>query len=413
MKIVGIDTLHLAAFGNLLFVRVHTDAGLIGCGETYYTPRTTSAYIHEAAAPALLGQDARDIERLWWRQYEASHIYGNRGCEMRAISAIDIALWDLLAQAAGMPLYRLLGGAVRERVPLYNTCAGAHYARATPGGEGFSHHQTAVAAGALEDLWSAIHRPADLARQLIDEGLGAMKIWPFDPIAERTGGLMITSRELEAGLRPVRAIRDAVGDQIEILIEGHCMWSLPAAIKIAEALQPYRIYWLEDMLRAEAPDALAQLRRSTTIPITGSERKLTRWAFEQLLQSQAVSVVMVEPMWAGGVSEALKVAHLASAYDLPVVFHDCAGPLSFWADVHLSFATPHTPIQESVRAYYRGHYAELVTALPVIEHGAVHRPQAAGIGAALRPELFTRDDACHEASGRLIDSEAAAPQPAS
>ncbi|HEX7008934.1 MAG TPA: mandelate racemase/muconate lactonizing enzyme family protein [Phycisphaeraceae bacterium] len=404
MRIIGIDTLSVREHANVLWVRLHTDAGLIGCGETYYTPRTTAAYIHEVAAPILLGQDPRDIERLWWRQYEASHIYGNRGCEMRAISAIDIALWDLLAQAAGMPLHRLLGGAVRQQVPLYNTCAGSRYARATPGVAGFSHHQTATAPGPMEDLWAAIHQPAQLARELLDEGIRAMKIWPFDPIAERTGGLMISNAELEEGLRPVRAIREAVGDQIEILIEGHCLWALPAAVKIAEALQPYRIYWLEDMLRAESPEALAMLRQATSIPIAGSERKLTRWAFEQLLHSQAVSVVMVDPMWAGGISEAVKVAHLASAHELPVVYHDCAGPLSFWADVHLSFATPHTPIQESVRAYYRGHYSELVTAVPDVRDGAVQLPTTPGLGATLRPELLKREDASREVSGRLVAS---------
>lgn len=404
MIVTGIETLALERFANLVWVRIHTDTGLIGTGETYYTPQTVAGYLHEVSAPILLNQDARDIERLWWRQYEGSHVYGNRGCEMRAISAVDMALWDLLAQSTGLPLYRLLGGAVRDRVRLYNTCAGTRYARATPGVGGFSHHQSATGEGALEDLWSSLHKPAELARELLDEGVTAMKIWPFDAVAERKGGWMIDHADLEEGLRPVRLIRDAVGDAMQIMIEGHCMWSLPAAVKIAEALAPFHIYWLEDMLRAETPAALSALRQSTSIPITGSERKLTRWAFRELLEAEAVSVVMVEPMWAGGISEAMKVAQLASMHELPVVFHDCAGPLSFWTDIHLSFAVPHTPIQESVRAYYRGHYADLVTQLPVIERGYVLPPHQAGLGAALRPELFTDSGVSRRTSGRVVDS---------
>ena len=133
MKIAKIETVHVAEFANILFVRIHTDSGLIGLGETYYTPDATRAFVHEVCAPMLIGQDARDVETHWRRLYDATHVYGNRGNEMRAISAVDVALWDLLGQVAGLPLYRLLGGAAREKIQLYNTCAGPLYARGIPG----------------------------------------------------------------------------------------------------------------------------------------------------------------------------------------------------------------------------------------------------------------------------------------
>src|SRR5262245_32366035 len=233
MRITQIETLRLKQYANLLWVHVHTEDGTIGCGETYYTPETTAQYIHGIASKLLIGQDARDIERLWWRQYEMSHISGNRVVELRGISALDVALWDIAAQAAGLPLCRMLGGPVRQRVRLYNTCAGPNYARATPGEDGYSHHQTAKP-GPMEDLHAFLNEPANLAQSLLDQGISAMKIWPFDAVAERTGGWMIDARDLEPGMSIVRSIREAVGDAMEILIEGHCLWSLPAALRIAK-----------------------------------------------------------------------------------------------------------------------------------------------------------------------------------
>ncbi|MFH1571040.1 MAG: mandelate racemase/muconate lactonizing enzyme family protein [Gemmatimonadota bacterium] len=391
MKICRIETVHAGEFANILFVRVHTDAGLVGLGETYYTPQATAAFVHEVGAPMLLGRDPLDVEGHWRRLYDATHVYGNRGNEMRAISALEVALWDLLGQAAGMPLYRVLGGACRDRVRLYNTCAGPRYARGTPGVARGSAARTT--AGRYEDLEAFQHRADELARDLLSEGIRAMKIWPFDACAPASHGTYISFPDLEKALEPVRKIRDAVGLEMEIMLEGHGYWKLPAAVRIAEALEPYRPMWLEDFIKPDNPETLAELRRATSIPICGSELALTRFHALELLQHQAVDILMTDVTWTGGLAESRRIAALADAHNLPFVAHDCTGPVTFLAAIHLSLHCPNALIQESVRAYYRGFYHELVTDLPRIEDGWVFPPAGPGLGTRLRPEVLERPDA--------------------
>jgi L-alanine-DL-glutamate epimerase-like enolase superfamily enzyme len=247
VKITKVETIHVGEFANILFVQIHTDEGLVGLGDTYYTPETTRTFIHEVGAPMLIGHDPRDVEWHFRRMYDATHVYGNRGAEMRAISALDVALWDLFAQAAGMPLYRALGGGSRDKVRIYNTCAGPLYARGTPGVPR-PPEQRPQGEGRYEDLDAFQHKAGELARDLLDEGITAMKIWPFDAYAAVSNGTYISFADIDKGLEPVRQIRDAVGLDMEILIEGHAYWKLPAAVRIAHALEPYQPMWLEDFI---------------------------------------------------------------------------------------------------------------------------------------------------------------------
>ena len=134
MKIRQIRTIHFAAFPNITFVELETDAGIVGLGETYYTPRAVTAYLQEVLVPLLMDADPLQIEAFWRNAYDGSHVYGNRGLEMRALSAIDIALWDILGQVVEQPIWQLLGGTSHPNgVPVYNTCATAGYAQGTPG----------------------------------------------------------------------------------------------------------------------------------------------------------------------------------------------------------------------------------------------------------------------------------------
>ena len=391
MRIKALETVHLAEFSNILFVRVLTDAGLEGLGETYYTPQTTTAFVHEVLAPLMLGRDPRDIEGHWRRLYDATHVYGNRGGEMRAVSALDVALWDIFAQSAGMPLYRALGGASRERVRVYNTCAGSLYARAVPGTVAVGSNVRGE--GRYEDYHAFMNHAGDLARELLDEGVTAMKIWPFDAYAAASGGTYISYADIDEGLEPFKKIRDAVGTDIEIMVEGHGHWKLPAAVRLAEALEPYKPMWLEDLMKPDNAETLAQLRRSTSIPVCGSELALTRYHARDLLRAQAVDIVMTDVTWTGGLSESRKIAAMADAENLPFAAHDCTGPVTLMASIHLSLHCPNALIQESVRAYYRGFYAELTDRLPRIEGGYAYAPQDPGLGMALKPEVFERPDA--------------------
>jgi L-alanine-DL-glutamate epimerase-like enolase superfamily enzyme len=339
----------------------------------------------------LIGQDARDVETHWRRLYDATHVYGNRGNEMRAISAVDVALWDLLGQVAGLPLYRLLGGAAREKIQLYNTCAGPLYARGIPGVPR-QHQERRITDNRYEDLEAFTHRADELAKDLLSEGIRAMKIWPFDPYAAASHGNYISFADVDRGLEPVRKIRDAVGLDMEIMMEGHGYWKVPPAIRIAEALEPYKPMWLEDFIKPDNPHSLAELRNATSIPICGSELALTRYHARELLEADAVDILMTDVTWTGGIGESKRIAAMAEAANLPFVAHDCTGPVTFIASIHLSIHCSNALIQESVRAYYRGFYGDLVTELPRIEEGFAWAPEGPGIGTQLREELFSRAD---------------------
>jgi L-alanine-DL-glutamate epimerase-like enolase superfamily enzyme len=215
----------------------------------------------------------------------------------------------------------------------------------------------------------------------------------FDPNIRTLGGHDISAADLDRGLAPFRAIRDAVGDKMEIMVEGHGLWSLLAALKIARALEEVRPAWLEDLMRADDIDALAELRRGTTCPILASEYLATRYEYKPLLEKQAADIVMIDPTWAGGITECRKVCAMAEAYKRPVAMHDCTGPFTLFAGVHLAINATNAIYQESVRAYLRVNYPEIVTDLPVIENGHILAPTKPGLGTTLLPDVRKRDGA--------------------
>ncbi len=387
MKIVAIETVVPGPHSPLpavVFVRVHTDAGLVGCGETYYTPRAVSTFIHEFLAPLIMGTDATSPEALWETVYSAIVKFGGRGLELRALSAVDLAAWDILAQAAQLPLCQLLGGGVAT-LPTYNTCAGPTYGTGDRPGYGETS-----AADDLDDASAFVARPAELARELLDEGFAGMKIWPFDAIAHEHGGTTITQAHLERGLEPFRRIREAVGWDIEIMAEGHGFWSVAAAKTIARGLEPFRPAWIEDLVVADSPGALAELRRSTTIPVLASEYLMTRFDYDAMLQAEAVDHVMIDPTWCGGITEARRIIALAHTARLPVTMHDCTGPFTLLAGIHLLSSTPNASYQEVVRAYLREVYPQFVDESIQLVNGHVRAPDRPGIGAQLRSDVLDR-----------------------
>jgi L-alanine-DL-glutamate epimerase-like enolase superfamily enzyme len=392
MKLTRIETIHLAEHATLLFVRLHTDEGLVGHGETKYAPAALRGFIHDYAAPLLLGTDPLAIDRHWRRIYELGLRCGVLGVEMRALSAIDMALWDLFGQATGQPVYQLLGGASHDRVPVYNTCAGPVYAR------GLDRAVGRGAAGVYEDLDAFMTRADELAEELLAEGIRGMKIWPFDPYALATNGQRIGLEELERGLEPFRKIRRAVGDRMEVMVEGHGLWALPAAKRIAAAVEEVRPLWIEDLMPPDDLGALGELKRGTRTPMLVSEMLQTRYAYRPVLEAGIADIVMVDPSWCGGISEARKIGHMAETCRLPVTFHDCAGPLNLFAGLHLAFNAPNTIYQETVRAFIRTFYPDLVTQNIVIEDGHALPPQGPGLGTALLPEVVKRPDATVQTS---------------
>lgn len=387
MKITALETIQVDAIPFLIFIRVHTDEGLVGTSDTYYVTEGIRGAVHTWAAPLLLGRDPRQIERHWDTLYADNLArWGGTGVEMRSLSAIDAALWDILGQSLGAPIWQLLGGLAHDRVPTYNTCGGPMYGRG-------AFNRLGEGKGPLEDLWAQLNEPEVLARELLDEGIRAMKIWPFDPIARRGTGRHITADEMREGLAPFRRIREAVGDGIEIMLEGHGYWDITTAKKIARAVEEYRPAWLEDMVLGHDIDQLKELKDSTSTPILASELLISRYQYRPLMEKRAADIVMIDPTWTGGITESRKIVTLAESFGLPVALHDCTGPFTLMAGVQLAFSAPNAIYQETVRAYLRTWYRDLVPETITIEDGHVLPPMGPGIGTSLLPDVAKRADA--------------------
>jgi galactonate dehydratase len=393
MKITKLETLWLKGRPKLIFLRVHTDEGLIGIGETYETATAIEAYVHNEMAAYLLGKDPLQIDKHWTHLFRMPRLALGKTVEIRALAALDVALWDLLGKATKQPVYQLLGGATRDRIRVYNTCAGYEYVGDSGDGYHVSAVETARNDRPYEDLYAFMHHADRLAESLLSEGIGQMKIWPFDPLAEANGGRYISLEDMKLGFEPFRKIRAAVGDKIEIALELHNLWNLPSAIRIAKAAADFGIVWCEDPIPMDDLDALADLRRQANVPICASETIGTRWGFRDLFEKHAVDIAMPDITWCGGLGEAKRIATMAEAFSLPVAPHDCVGPVTFMADVHLCMNLPNALVQEVVRAYIHGWYRELVTEVPRVADGFVYLPEGPGLGTELRRQVFERSDA--------------------
>ena len=384
MKITQVETVRYPAQPNILWVRLYTDDGMVGLGETYYLPAAVESVVHDMIADFLLGESPFDRERIWDAVFSWANFFGYAGAEMRALSAVDIALWDLLGQATGQPIYNLLGGACRTDIPVYNTC---------------------VNAGRHRDQDGFLETAGALAKDLLSKGIKAMKIWPWDQFAPQLrggvpmgpagwsavgpSGAYISAQDVDKGLRSVKGIREAVGADVEILIEGHSRWDLNCAIRIARALEPFDILWMEDMIKPDNAADLRRLAEETRVPLSVSERLISRFAFRDVLESKAARVIMPDLIWTGGITEGQKIAILADSFHLPIAPHDCTGLVTLYANMHLCAASPNAMILETVRGFYDGGwYGEAYTDGIEIESGKARIPQRPGLGTKLRESLF-------------------------
>lgn len=391
MKITAVETVRLGEFPNLVWVRLGTDEGLTGLGETFMGAAAVEAYIHESAAPKLIGRDPIQIEAinrslinyLGWR---------GTGVETRGNSAIDIALWDLFGKAIGRPVCEALGGRSRDRIRVYNTCAGYKYIR-DERSQAVANWGVGNQQGPYEDLEAFLHRADELALSLLEQGITGMKIWPFDIAAERTAGWDISPAELDAALEPFARIRKAVGNRMDIMVEFHSLWSLPMAQRLARALEPFGTYWHEDPLRLDNLADLKAYAEHSKAWVCASETLAYTHSFREYLETGVAGVAMLDLSWCGGLSEARKIAALAEAWHVPVAPHDCTGPVVYAASCHFSLHARNALIQESVRAFYTGWYTELVTELPPITNGEVTVNMKPGLGLDLLPDLDRRKDA--------------------
>jgi galactonate dehydratase len=392
MKIDRVDTLRLAEYPNLTFVEIYTDDGLVGTGETFYGAEAVEAHLHSTAIPMLLGEDPLRIDEIS-RRLSGYVGYSGSGAETRARSAVDIALWDLRARSFGVPLHDTMGGRTRESIRVYNTCAGSQYVRRS--GQSSSNWGLG-AQGPYEDLERSLNDAGGLAEELLSEGITGMKIWPFDRYAEASLGTHISSADLRAGLEPLAKVRAAVGDQMDVMIEMHALWSVPAARSILHALADLAPYWVEDPVRSDVLGGLVDLAGTATalnILVAAGETVAQLGGFAQYLCSGAIDVATVDLSWGGGLTEAVRIAALAASAGRMIAPHDCTGPIALAAATHLSVSATNALVQETVRSSLRGWHGDLVTDLPTVREGAISPPVGIGLGTALQPNLRQRPGA--------------------
>ena len=397
MKITALETIRIAERPNLIWLQVHTDAGLIGLGETFFGASTVEAHVHDYIAPRVIGRDPLEIDKL------SGDLVGylgfrSSGAEVRGNSAFDIALWDIFGKATGQPIAQLLGGFTRREIRTYNTCAGSDYVKKTSGQvtANFGLGQNS----AFDDLNGFLHRADEVAHSLLEDGITAMKIWPFDGAAEQSRGQYISAPDIDKALEPLEKIRRAVGNKMDIMVEFHGLWQLLPAMQIARALTPYQTFWHEDPIKMDSLSSLKRYADVSTAPISASETLGSRWGFRDLLETGVAGVVMMDLSWCGGLSEARKIASMAEAWHLPIAPHDCTGPVVLCASTHLSLNAPNALMQESVRAFYNGWYRDLVTALPTIKNGMITVPPGPGLGMELHADL----DRAFTTSRRMSDA---------
>lgn len=330
MKITKIETLVChARMRNWVFVKVLTDQpGLYGWGEAtleWHTRAVVGAV--EDISQLLIGEDPTRVEYLWQMMYRQHFWHGNGIVRGTAISGIDQALWDITGKVHNVPCHRLWGGPVRDYVRLYCHLGG----------------------GKMEDFYETSTKDAtrfgDLAQKAVEDGFTAFKSMAVPETMPLEGLLPI--RYAEAC---VRAMRDAVGDKIDIMVDCHARPSPRMGLLFAKALEPYGLYWFEEPCWPETMDGIADVQRAVSTPIATGERLISQHQFRELLEKRAASVIQPDISHCGGLSEARRIAAMAEAYRVAIAPHNPQGPISTAASIEFGFATPAYIICESVHS---------------------------------------------------------------
>jgi len=293
-------------FHGWLIVEVFTDNGLVGIGNAALAPQVTKEVIDLYLKPILIGRDPWDTELLWQHMYRKTMAFGRKGIAMAAISAVDIALWDILGKSAKQPVYRLLGGKTKERIPVY-----ASRLYSCP----------------LDEL-------AAEAKRYKDDGYKAMKLrFGWGPNDGAAG--------MQRNVELVRTVRETVGDQLDVMADAYMGWTLDYARRMLPLLEPFNLRWLEEPVIPDDIHGYAELRRSGHIPIAGGEHEFTVYGFRELLDARAVDYIQFDTNRVGGITQARKIAALAEAHSIPVIPH--AGQMH---NFHIVMASLNSPMAE-------------------------------------------------------------------
>jgi galactonate dehydratase len=353
---------------NTRFVRVYTEQGLTGTGE-FMDTLGAEYIINNNISPALAGRDPLDIEgilfHLWSAQFpgvapSAVFLRGMGGPYLTAVSGVEMALWDLAGKAMGVPVYRLLGGRVRERVPVYLHAVDAADARRL------------IAETKVKGLKIGIdYKPWD---STIKKGT--------EP--EKSFGLHLNNPQTDDIVALVASVREAVGRDYDLMLECHARFDTESAIQLCHLLEPYRLTWVEEPIPSDNPDAMAKIRSQTRVPIAAGENIYTRYGYRPFLDKQALGIIQPDMCKAGGLLEGRKIAALAEMYYVPVAPHGVATPLATMAYAHVSAVIPNFLMLEWT--HYLNKNLTSLTEPVTLNDGYLVPTAKPGIGVALNED---------------------------
>jgi len=309
------DATYTLPHRSAVLVKIDTDEGLSGVGEAAYfggPPVITKTIIERELKEYLIGEDPLNIERLWEKMYQRSIKHGRKGAIIASMSGIDIALWDIKAKAAKMPLYKLLGG-----------CYEAIRAYASAG----------------------FYAPAKEVKELAEEMASYVREG-FTAVKMKIGRLSL-SQDAER----VKAAREAIGDDVDLLVDGNNAYNSYQAIKMARKLEEYNIFWFEEPVPAEDIEGSAKVVAAIDTPVAAGENEFTRYGFRDLIINKAIDIAQPDVTWCGGITEAKKIAAMASAWNIPCVPHSFSSAIALVANLHFSASICNSLFQEFDRNY--------------------------------------------------------------
>jgi L-rhamnonate dehydratase len=303
---LGEDSMAGFRFYGWLIVEVFTDAGHVGIGNAALAPRVAKQIIDVYLKPLLLGKDPFDAEALWHHMYRQTMAFGRKGIGMVAISAVDIAIWDILGKATGQPVFRLLGGRTKPKIPIY---ASKLYSQK------------------LDDL-------AAEAGKYKSQGYRAMKMrFGWGPVDGAAG--------MQRNVELVRTIRDVIGYEVDLMADAYMGWTLDYARRMLPLLEPFRLRWLEEPVIPDDIGGYAALKALGVVPIAGGEHEFTIYGFRELLERKALDYIQFDTNRVGGITQARKVSVMAEAFSVPVIPH--AGQMH---NFHIVMASLNSPMAE-------------------------------------------------------------------
>lgn len=366
MKITGVRPWLVKAstsyWGEYLFVEVTTDEGVSGWGEITSTTRIANRALCsmlKQVSGQITGEDPSQIERLWNKLFRSFTYMGSRGAACECVSAVDIALWDIRGKVLGLPVYELLGGAVRDEISLYTH----------PDQSRFT-----TEAGVVAEI-----------QDIVKSGHKALKFdpFPYQGSREQRDGYLdgMMSRADERKAADLTAlIRQTAGPEIEILIDAHGRFDVPTAIRLCRTLEDAgQIDWFEEPVPPESYNALAQVREKVNAAISVGERAHTRWDFVNILANKLTDYIMPDVTWTGGITEMKKIATLAESFFVPISPHDAGGPINVLAGAHVMMTVPNFYRLETSRWDLSG-YNELMHTRLDNSNGALKLPRVPGLG---------------------------------